>query len=100
MDLAKTYNSRDSLLVTHEATSGPVSCLSTAERTGSAGVKILWSYVQVGALEVYLTALQQAEIDRTKGRGREQGSGILYWLAPGCVAGVGNWWRAIAVRSP
>jgi len=56
--------------------------------------------VQVGALEVYLTALQQAEIDRTKGRGREQGSGILYWLAPGCVAGVGNWWRAIAVRSP
>ena len=33
---AKTYNSPDSLLVTHEATNGPVSCLSTAERTGSA----------------------------------------------------------------
>ena len=43
---AKTYNSGDSLLITHEATSLPVSCLSTAERTGRAEFKILWSYVK------------------------------------------------------
>ncbi len=33
---AKTYNSGDSLVVTHLTTNPPVSCLSTAERTGSA----------------------------------------------------------------
>ena len=32
----KTYNSGDSLVVTHLTTNPPVSCLSTAERTGSA----------------------------------------------------------------
>jgi hypothetical protein len=36
--MAKTYNSGDSLVVTHLTTNPPVSCLSTAERTGSAGV--------------------------------------------------------------
>jgi hypothetical protein len=42
----KTYNSGDSLVVTHLTTNPPVSCLSTAERTGSAEFRILWSYVQ------------------------------------------------------
>jgi hypothetical protein len=43
---AKTYNSGDSPVVTHLITSPPVSCLSTAERTGSAEFRILWSYVE------------------------------------------------------
>jgi hypothetical protein len=33
--VAKTYNSGDSLVVTHLTTNPPVSCLSKAERTGS-----------------------------------------------------------------
>jgi hypothetical protein len=44
--MAKTYNSGDSLVVTHLTTNPPVSCLSTAERTGSAEFRILWSYVK------------------------------------------------------
>jgi len=37
-----------------------------------------------------MTALRQTELDRTKGRGQQQqGLRILYWFAPGCVAGVG-----------
>ena len=44
--MAKTYNSGDSPVVTHPSTNLPVSCLSTAERTGSAGFMILWSYVE------------------------------------------------------
>jgi hypothetical protein len=43
--MAKTYNSGDSLVVTHLTTNPPVSCLSTAERTGNADFKVLWSYV-------------------------------------------------------
>jgi hypothetical protein len=41
----KTYNSGDSLVVTHLTTNPPVSCLNRAERTGSLVLKILWSYV-------------------------------------------------------
>ncbi|KAF2786676.1 hypothetical protein K505DRAFT_255146, partial [Melanomma pulvis-pyrius CBS 109.77] len=41
----KTYNSRDSPMVTHLTTSPPVSCLCKAERTGSPIFMILWSYV-------------------------------------------------------
>jgi hypothetical protein len=41
----KTYNSRDSLMVTHLTTNPPVSCLNRAERTGSLVFMILWSYV-------------------------------------------------------
>jgi hypothetical protein len=51
---SKTYNSGYSLMVTHLTTNPPVSCLSTAERTGSAGIRILWSYVKevvVGAVD-------------------------------------------------
>jgi hypothetical protein len=36
-----TYNSRDSLVVTHVTTSPPVRCLSRAERTGSLAVSCL-----------------------------------------------------------
>ena len=44
--LAKTYNSGDSLVVTHLTTNPPVSCLYMAERTGSLIFMILWSYVK------------------------------------------------------
>ena len=41
----KTYNSRDSLVVTHPTTNRPACGLSTAERTGSPVLHTLWSYV-------------------------------------------------------
>jgi hypothetical protein len=51
---AKTYNSGDSLVVTHLTTNPPVSCLNRAERTGSLVLKILWSYVkELFARDVY-----------------------------------------------
>ncbi|KOS36502.1 hypothetical protein ACN38_g12754 [Penicillium nordicum] len=43
---AKTYNSEDSLVVTHPTTNSPACGLSTAERTGSPVFHTLWSYVQ------------------------------------------------------
>ena len=42
----KTYNSGNSLVVTHLTTNPPVSCLYMAERTGSLIFMILWSYVE------------------------------------------------------
>jgi hypothetical protein len=42
----KTYNSRDSLVVTHPTTNLPACGLSTAERTGSPVLHTLWSYVK------------------------------------------------------
>jgi hypothetical protein len=48
---AKTYNSRDSLMVTHLTTNPPVSCLNRAERTGSLVFMILWSYVSVWSVD-------------------------------------------------
>jgi hypothetical protein len=44
--MAKTYNSRYSLVVTHLTTNPPVHCLSSAERTGSSVFSVLWSYVE------------------------------------------------------
>jgi hypothetical protein len=41
-----TYNSGDSLMVTHLTTSPPVRCLNRAERTGSLVFNVLWSYVE------------------------------------------------------
>ncbi|KOS37890.1 hypothetical protein ACN38_g11299 [Penicillium nordicum] len=41
----KTYNSEDSLMVTHPTTNSPACGLSTAERTGSPIFHTLWSYV-------------------------------------------------------
>ncbi|KAJ5129438.1 uncharacterized protein N7515_005477 [Penicillium bovifimosum] len=40
-----TYNSEDSLVVTHPTTNSPACGLSTAERTGSPVLHTLWSYV-------------------------------------------------------
>jgi hypothetical protein len=42
----KTYNSGDSLVVTHLTTNPPVHCLYMAERTGSLIFSVLWSYVE------------------------------------------------------
>ncbi|KAJ5114912.1 hypothetical protein NUU61_000671 [Penicillium alfredii] len=44
----KTYNSQDSLVVTHPTTNWPACGLSTAERTGSPVLHTLWSYRQSG----------------------------------------------------
>ena len=41
----KTYNTRDSLVVTHPTTSLAVTGLSMGERTGSRIFQCLWSYV-------------------------------------------------------
>jgi hypothetical protein len=44
----KTYNRRDSQMVTHSSTSRPVQCLCMAERTGCPVFTDLWSYVLDG----------------------------------------------------
>ncbi|KAF2680469.1 hypothetical protein K458DRAFT_311739, partial [Lentithecium fluviatile CBS 122367] len=55
----KTYNSGDSLVVTHLTTSPPVKCLCKAERTGSPGFIFLWSYVLVSlACIIYIVLMQ------------------------------------------
>ena len=43
--MQKTYNRRDSQMVTHSSTSRPVQCLCMAERTGCPVFTDLWSYV-------------------------------------------------------
>ena len=43
--MTKTYNRRDSQMVTHSSTSRPVQCLCMAERTGCPVFTDLWSYV-------------------------------------------------------
>jgi hypothetical protein len=43
--LKRTYNRRDSQMVTHSSTSRPVQCLCMAERTGCPVFTDLWSYV-------------------------------------------------------
>ena len=48
----KTYNTRDSLVVTHPTTSLAVAGLSRGERTGSRVFQCLWSYVIEGVLGV------------------------------------------------
>ncbi|KAJ5473539.1 hypothetical protein N7475_003105 [Penicillium sp. IBT 31633x] len=51
----KTYNSEDSLVVTHPTTNSPACGLSTAERTGSPVFHTLWSYVPVTMVERLIT---------------------------------------------
>jgi hypothetical protein len=46
----KTYNRRDSQMVTHSSTSRPVQCLCMAERTGCPVLTDLWSYVSLSSL--------------------------------------------------
>jgi hypothetical protein len=41
----KTYNTEDSLVVTHPTTSSAVTGLSMGERTGSRVLQYVWSYV-------------------------------------------------------
>ena len=50
----ETYNSRDSLVVTHPTTSQPACGLSTAERTGSPVFHTLWSHVLGFELKFYM----------------------------------------------
>ena len=52
--IKKTYNSRDSLVVTHPTTNRPACGLSTAERTGSPVFHTLWSYVLVFIAQGFL----------------------------------------------
>ncbi|KAJ9160811.1 hypothetical protein NKR19_g2892 [Coniochaeta hoffmannii] len=44
---AKTYNIRDSPVVTHPSTSLTIAGLSMGERTGSRVFRRLWSYVAI-----------------------------------------------------
>jgi hypothetical protein len=46
----KTYNRRDSQMVTHSSTSRPVQCLCMAERTGCPVITDLWSYVLIPSI--------------------------------------------------
>ena len=45
--MLKTYDRRDSQMVTHSSTSRPVQCLCMAERTGCPVLTDLWSYVLI-----------------------------------------------------
>ena len=47
LQMAKTYNSGDSLVVTDPTTNPPVSGLTMGERTGSRIFHYLWSYVLI-----------------------------------------------------
>jgi hypothetical protein len=57
----KTYNRRDSQMVTHSSTSRPVQCLCMAERTGCPVLTDLWSYVLVTVCLSYTDVL--ADLD-------------------------------------
>jgi hypothetical protein len=46
--MTKTYNIRDSPVVTHPSTSLTITGLSMGERTGSRVFQHLWSYVEDG----------------------------------------------------
>jgi hypothetical protein len=52
----KTYNRRDSQMVTHSSTSRPVQCLCMAERTGCPVFTDLWSYVITAAHKYNINA--------------------------------------------
>ena len=52
----KTYNSENSLMVTHSTTNSPIWSLSMAERTGCPIFFSLWSYVICFVLKWYIRA--------------------------------------------
>ncbi|RAH40016.1 hypothetical protein BO95DRAFT_32001, partial [Aspergillus brunneoviolaceus CBS 621.78] len=54
-NMPKTYNRRDSLVVTHPTTNLPACGLSMAERTGSPIFHTLWSYVLYAQLQKLIT---------------------------------------------
>jgi hypothetical protein len=51
-------------VVTHLTTNPPVSCLTRAERTGSRGFKILWSYVQKAVILLIIYQRQKQKQKR------------------------------------
>jgi hypothetical protein len=55
----KTYDRRDSQMVTHSSTSRPVQCLCMAERTGCPVLTDLWSYVGFTAVTTYKKFISQ-----------------------------------------
>ncbi|KAF1942817.1 hypothetical protein EJ02DRAFT_344672, partial [Clathrospora elynae] len=60
----KTYNSRDSPVVTHLTTSPPVRGLTCGERTGSSVLLYLWSYVAVRVTDfLYIFVLSHEHAD-------------------------------------
>ena len=61
---AKTYNSGDSLVVTHLTTNPPVHCLYMAERTGSLIFSVLWSYVKE-MVDVWICQAEKPNYDPT-----------------------------------
>ena len=59
----KTYNSRDSLMVTHSTTDQPIFCLCMAERTGyPVQGRSLWSYVKVKRWRVVYIIAEENQI--------------------------------------
>jgi hypothetical protein len=63
---AKTYNSGDSLVVTHLTTNPPVHCLYMAERTGSLIFSVLWSYVKNARNLTSITLCQILSLENRK----------------------------------
>jgi hypothetical protein len=53
-EMAKTFNSGYSLVVTHLTTNPPVRCLNRAERTGSLVFNVLWSNVKITRNYLYI----------------------------------------------
>ncbi len=54
MQKHKTYNTRDSPVVTHPSTSLAIACLSMGERTGSRVFRRLWPYVTDTDKEIFM----------------------------------------------
>jgi hypothetical protein len=70
----KTYNSEDSLVVTHPTTNSPICSLCMAERTGCPIFYSLWSYVTEG---------KQSEVIYRKLVVVERDVSFLGWLGKG-----------------
>jgi hypothetical protein len=60
----KTYNRRDSQMVTHSSTSRPVQCLCMAERTGCPVFTDLWSYVLFCTNFILIYAIIEEDMNR------------------------------------
>jgi hypothetical protein len=77
----KTYNRRDSQMVTHSSTSRPVQCLCMAERTGCPVLTDLWSYVSIGLSSLFTKLNNKSPGSHSPTRARTNGvnhhSGIL-----------------------
>jgi hypothetical protein len=57
---SKTYNTRDSPVVTHPSTNLAIIGLSMGERTGSRVFQCLWSYVTVDGAEALISEERRA----------------------------------------